>query len=562
MRLPLNNLFFYLLSGMFCLLNQNVFAQGSSIFEIVFPSKYVPVIKDANKQSDLPEITDTTAKKAGKIDYSIVSYPITTKYEVSPIQPAKMVNEPLSKLYYSQLKLGFGNYTMPYGELFINSLRSKETVYGFRYKHLSSNARLQDVGFSGFSDNEASLYGKRFYKKHTLSGDLNYMRNVVNLYGYPDSLSKRNDFSDDFTRQRFSTIEAKLNLISHFTDTNKINHNIHLNYYNIGDINGTYENNIFADGLIQTKISGEHLNILAISDYYNVQSNKDTLNNYIFKLSPYFNAEGEKWKADVGLTVAVDKFSGNAAKFYFYPRLSIFYNVYNNVLVPYAGLSGGLEKNSFRSISSANPFVLSYLNYRNTSNTYLAYGGLRGALSSNTSYDAKVSYGRYMDMPFFMINYDNFLSNKYVVVYDNATLLNVNGQLKYQMKEKLNIIAKGNYYSYKTSSLTYAWHKPNFDIKLSGIYNLKSKIILKADVFYIGSQLAYQRINMGIDSYRFEKGVLKGVADINLGAEYRYSKMLSFFVNLNNIGNFRYYRWDRYPTQRFNAMIGLTFVPF
>ena len=50
--------------------------------------------------------------------------------------------------------------------------------------------------------------------------------------------------------------------------------------------------------------------------------------------------------------------------------------------------------------------------------------------------------------------------------------------------------------------------------------------------------------------------------DINLGAEYRYSKMLSFFVNFNNIANTRYYRWEKYPSQRFNLMAGLTFIPF
>ena len=131
------------------------------------------------------------------------------------------------------------------------------------------------------------------------------------------------------------------------------------------------------------------------------------------------------------------------------------------------------------------------------------------------------------------------------------------------MKEKINVIAKGNYYGYQLDSNAKAWHRPDFDITLSGIYNLKSKIILKADLFYIGKQWALQQETNTITGVTTPKQVqLKGFADINVGAEYRYSKMLSFFVNVNNIGNVRYYRWDRYPTQRFNAMIGVTFVPF
>jgi hypothetical protein len=144
----------------------------------------------------------------------------------------------------------------------------------------------------------------------------------------------------------------------------------------------------------------------------------------------------------------------------------------------------------------------------------------------------------------------------------NTNYLNVNGQVKYQFREKLNISAKGNFYSYMLdSSGVYPWHKPNFDITFSANYNLKSKIIVKADVFVIGKQWALQKDivnNLAVYTPR----QLNGVTDINLGIEYRYTKLLSAFVNFNNIGSFRYYRWDRYPTQRFNAMIGLTFVPF
>ena len=95
-----------------------------------------------------------------------------------------------------------------------------------------------------------------------------------------------------------------------------------------------------------------------------------------------------------------------------------------------------------------------------------------------------------------------------------------------------------------------------------------SKIILKADIFVIGKQWALQQEPSWVIPALPTNGPiqnavqLKGIADINIGAEYRYTKMLSFFANFNNIGNFSYYRWDKYPTQRFNFMVGLTFIPF
>ncbi len=523
-------------------------------------ANFEPVVKDAVRQSDLPEINDTI-KRIENISYSIVSVPITEKYEVSPISAAKMINEPLSKVYRSLLKLGFGNYTMPYGEFFLNNLRSKDNVFGLRLKHLSSQAKLDQVGFSGFNDSEAGIYTKHFFKKHTLQGDVNYFRNALHQYGYPDSLTKLQDYKVDYTRQLFSTIDAKFKLISHYTDSNHINHTAQLNYYNFSDIHHTTEDNVFADVLLKTKVNGEFLNIYASSDYYHVQAKTGGTDDYIFKLNPYFEAKGKRWKANVGVSVALDKLGSNEVQFYFYPQLNVFYNVYNHIIIPYAGISGGLEKNSFRGLSTQNPYINPGISYQNTNNAYQAFGGIRGTISSNISYDTKADYGRYVDMPFFILSYDNFLNNTYTVVYDDVDLLHVSGQLKYQFKEKINVLAKGNYYSYNTADLREAFHKPNMDVSLGFIYNLQSKIILKTDVFYIGPQIANMRVlNSGL--YVDENVTLKGIADINLGVEYRYSKMLSFFIQLNNLANSRYYRWDRYPTQRFNGMIGLTFVPF
>ena len=126
----------------------------------------------------------------------------------------------------------------------------------------------------------------------------------------------------------------------------------------------------------------------------------------------------------------------------------------------------------------------------------------------------------------------------------------------------MHFIATGNYYIYKTKNLTRAYHKPDYDLTLSAIYNLKSKIIVRGDIFVIGKQWAQTQVVNSDLSTTLQPKQLNGLVDVNLEAEYRYSKMLSFFVKANNIANQRYYRWERYPTQRFNFTIGLTFVPF
>lgn len=522
-------------------------------------STFEPTIKDAIKLGDLPEIKDTV-KKIANINYGIVSTPLVSKYEVIPIDAAKMQNEPLSKLYRSLLKIGMGTYTTPYGEFWINSIRTRDVAYGAHIKHISSSSHLKDVGYSGYSDNEGEVFGKKFYKKHTLTGEFNYKRNVVHFYGYDTT---ENNLSKDYTKQRYQLFEPVIKVQSHYTDSSKINHFIKLGYHNLTDIYHVAENNVKLNTLFNTYINKERLFVAFDADFYNHKLPNDTFNDMIIRLNPYFETKGKKWMADIGLAATVDMYTGESAKFYFHPQLNAQFDVYESIIIPYVGINGGLQKNSLRSLSNENPFITSVINYKNSNTKFNVFGGLKGNLSSKTSYDAKASYSIVDSMHFFVIDYtkNGTLDNQYKVIYDNTNLFNVSGQVKYQYKEKVHFIAKGNYYLYKTKNLERAYHKPDYDITLSTVYNLKSKIILKADVFVIGNQFALTQVENNF-IYTTESKLMKGIVDVNIGAEYRYSKMMSFFVNFNNIANTRYYRWEKYPSQRFNLMAGLTFIPF
>ena len=522
-------------------------------------SKFQPTIKDARKFSDVPEIKDSV-KRIENIKYGITSAPIFPKYQTQPIEAAKLQNEPLNKLYHSLLKLGYSPfYNMPYGEFWIANTRAKESSYGAHLKHFSSSGTLKDAGFGGFSDNMANVFGKRFYKKHTLTGDLNYERNVVHYYGYD---TKLNTLDKNYTRQRYQLFEPKIQLLSHYTDSTHINHNINLSYYNLQNLHRESENNIKLKALGTGFINREKLNVGFLTDFYNHKQANDSLNNLIISISPSFEANGKKWHADMGVTGTIDNFN-KTTKFYFYPQLNLHYDIYENLVIPYAGVTGGLIKNSMRSLTGENAFVDTTINYKNTNNKYNLFGGLKGNLSSNTSYDAKVNYAQYDNLHFFVLNYlgSNLVHNQFNVLYDNTSVLTISGQLKYHHKEKWNFIGKGNYYIYKTKTLTHAYHKPDFDLTASAVYNMQSKLVFRADLFFMGKQWALTQADDGANTTLKTKQI-NGWADLNLEAEYRYSKMLSFFARFNNIAGQRYYRWERYPNQRFNFMVGLTFVPF
>lgn len=511
---------------------------------------YQPTIADAVKINKNPVINDSTPPIA-PLKYAISPKRINTTFNVEPITPAKMVGEPLTKLYKTLIKGGIGTYTSPYGELFFNNLRSKEYTYGAHIKHLSSTATLKNSGFSGYSDNAVNLYGKKFLNKHTLTGDLDYNRNVVHQYGY--NIIENPLLDKDLTKQRFSYIGSQIGLKSHFSDSAKINHDIRLKYYNLMDKFKTSENNVYADAFLSTYLDKELILVNTSVDYYNHKTALDTINNTIIKLSPSVISSGEKWKASLGMAVYTN--ITNTSSFYFYPNIEINYSFFDNILIPYAGLTGGLQKNSYKSFSDENPFISPAAMLKNSSHTYKAFAGLRGTLTKETSFNVSVAQSRINSMAFF-VNDTSGLENLFAVIYDDVNLLNLHGELAFEQSEKLRLFVKGDYNNYSMTNELKAWHKPAVEFTFSAHYNLRDKIIAKGDIFVLGKQFA--------KTYDTSANViaqeLKGIADINLGLEYRYTKKLSAFINFNNIGAFRYNRWNNYHTQKFNLMAGFSYA--
>lgn len=532
---------------------------------IISVGSYKPTITDANKILDRPTINDSTKKL--KVDGFNInnSRKVVTEYDVNPIEAAEMVGEPLTKLYNGLVKVGFGNYKTPYAEAWYNHLRSKEYAFGLRLKHLSSQTNVEDYGFGGFSDNEVSLYGKKFLKEHTLSGNFDYARNVVHFYGYDTSLV---DISDnELTIQRFNYFGANAELKSHYPKPERYNHDVKLNFYNLQDTYKTSESNFKANGYLQTAVLKETLKINAAVDYYNYKTALDTINNTIVTINPNFIATGERYRASIGVTAVMDVFV--KSKFYFYPNIDLSYNIVDNIIIPYAGATGKLQKNSYKTLTDENPFVLSHLTMNNSNYKYEVFGGLRGTLSSTIAYDVRAAYSSIDNMALYVndtisntiSNANELVANRFDVIYDDAELLSIKGEISYQQREKLRISLQGEYNNYKMSTEQKAWYMPQLKFVLAANYNLRDKIVAKVALYYIDNQFAktYESDTTLSTEKKVVVQELKGVFDVNVGVEYRYTKKLGFFLNFNNITNFRYYRYNNYPTQRIGFMGGLSY---
>src|SRR6267378_3566492 len=129
----------------FCIFSLNLFSQvKKDSLKIVdyIPTTIQPTIaSDPRKISENPETRDSIMTQP-KFDYGIKQKPYSTTFRTEPIKPARMIGEPLQKLQRFLVRGGYGTYSTTYGEIFINSMRSKEYSAGFHGRHLASSSTL------------------------------------------------------------------------------------------------------------------------------------------------------------------------------------------------------------------------------------------------------------------------------------------------------------------------------------------------------------------------------------------------------------------------------------
>ncbi len=523
-------------------------------------SHFNPVIKAANKISDNPEVADTI-KKINSFDYSITSFPVYKKYSLEPLTYAKHKEKYVWNAYQSYIKGGYGlMYNMPLLELYFGNKNDKELRYGIYYNLLASGKQLQGVGYSGFTDQKAEAFAEKYIAKHFLKFNLEYSNNKLYHYGFDTTLIKISD--RNAYRQQYYYWSPSIRIKSNYNDSDKIHHDIFLSYYNLQNYTDARENNFKLKALLNKFIHQENFYLQLNYDFYNHKMNKDTFNNHIFTLSPYFLSKNENIEIRVGVKTTLDIFRSN--KFYFYPVFFGNYNLYRHIIEVFAGIDGQLHKNSLNSLSKENPFIATQfytfnqsLHLSNSNQSINIYAGFKGRLSSKTDYLIQGSYERWDSLYFFNPFYDPVtnLSNLYQVEYDNTTLYTLNAQLRYDANRQIQIIASGNYYYYQLKNFSRPWHKPLYKAQLSALYKWNKMFIFKTDIFLIGERWAKT-------SYKNDTKLLSSILDINFTVEYKRNEKLSVFATFHNIANSRYYQWYNYPSQRFNLMLGFTYVLF
>lgn len=527
-----------------------------------------------------PKIIDTNIN-TNLVDYPLLNLKYDTDTEVGKINPAAInIKDVLSPLYNTYVKVGLGTELMPLGEVYYDSDRSRRLIYGAHLKHLSSFGNISGYAPAQFDRTGLNVYGGLNERRYSLRGDMHYRNQGLHYYGIPiDTLAR------DSISQRYSDFGMSGSFSSHIKDSAKLNYTLGMTYNNFlskkpnevvtADVSDwrARENyfGINTNWVYRHKAETYNLDfdILYNGYKYGVEGDTNTFaadtglvnNNTVVMLSPNVvtRLQNDRFKGKFGAKIAFD--ANNGVKARIYPDLELKYSMFNDILIPYAGLTGGLRQTTFRGTTRENEFILPNVELRNESTAIDFFFGIKGSLSRRIGFNVGASFANVRDAQFFVMDTLYSRGNAFRPIYDTMNVTTIEGSVSYQQSEKLKVDAIGRFNSYSLLNNSYAWNLPQLQVILRGSYNLYDKFLINLDLDLEGGRRGL--VLEDVPGASLENGQyvvdLGFIADANLGLEYRYNNRISAFLQFNNLAAQQYQRWTNAPVQQFQVMGGLTF---
>jgi hypothetical protein len=540
--------------------------------EVTLYNPYKPSLPDVVKKSFLPDMTDT-AKVRPDFKYDVKTFPFSPPYTVSPIKAAALLPDALPKLYNSYINFGMGNFLSPLGELSITNQRSKKGNIGLYARHFSTNGKveLQNLkkAFAGYMDNDAIIYGRKFFRSSILSGNIDFTQKTRYAYGYDTSFVDYDPDKKD-TRLGFYNTGASVGMASVNLDSSKMAYDMGFNYHFFHSGENMFQHSFKFNGEMAKTYKGYYMGGKMEFGYYNPSDSVSLNTKFIASLSPFVIRKTSEWNFKLGVQALLNKgLEDDKGKLHIYPDIAFGFNIVPSYMGFFAELSGRMDQNDPLNVVGINPWVIPgkdlYM-IRNTDYALIVNTGLKGETGIEGSYRISASYSVVNDMLFFT-NYvftnagvAGQYGNYFKPLYDEVEILNLHGDWGGKISSKISVETTANYYKYSLAENEFAWNRPNWDASLNVNYNLRNKVIARAGFNALGERkllVTKEEINpTGSDQDIITAPI--GFY-MNLSAEYRYTKILSFWVKLNNISFSKYYEWAYYPTQRFLCQVGFTY---
>lgn len=510
-------------------------------------SSYKPIIRDVAKinfsGTQLPADTNRSVKI-----YDVPAQNLSYGYKSISLKPLAYTSDSMVEMGDRNfVRAGFGNYTTPYFKAGLSLGDGSTKLLNIYGDYISSKGKIKYQDFSNLSLKTSGSY---FFSGHEVYSNLTFKNNRYFLYGYDHNLF---DFAKQDLLQQFQDVDVHVGLRN--TEGNNLeviyNPNVRVNFFSLKDRVGesSYQFNIPVEKLFGESFSVKASAIADLTNYTtkNISPENIRLSNNVIKIPVSVSYYSDRFNIHGGITPAWD--NGN---FVYLPSIYADYELSKKSLVLQAGWIGDINKNTFRNLSSINPFLQSFTSQKNTRETEY-YGGIKSSLGKHFSFNAKAGFVTYRNYQLFINDTSSIVNSKSFLISNENLMYNlkIHGDASYVIKDKFSASAgftANGYTGLKENEK--AWHTVPLEITASLRWWIWHKLLLKSDFYLFAGSPYIEKGNT--------QGRLSG-ADLNAGLEYKINKRFSAFVNLNNIFGNSYERWRNYPVYGFNFLGGVVY---
>lgn len=242
--------------------------------------------------------------------------------------------------------------------------------------------------------------------------------------------------------------------------------------------------------------------------------------------------------------------SWNNKVFKLLPDVSVEYLLNEKNLVLQAGFRGYYDEQTFRSLTTFNPWIQQPDSLTNTRNSEI-FAAVKSNVNENLGFRVKAGVGKQSNVLLF-VNDSKGGSSFQILRELDLNRVFIAGELVYQQGQKLNWTNSLQLNVYNDiDAAPKAYGLLPFELRSSVQLLIRKDLRFKADLYTING--AWYRNQAGED----KKG--KSVLDLNAGLEFDVHKKVKLWLQLNNIANQDYQRWNQYRVFGFQALGGAIF---
>ena len=512
-------------------------------------SSFKPVLREAvkiNFNAAAP-VSDTSRPR---LSYNIPQQNLLLGYLPAPLKPVALQIDSVNAWKYSNyIKVGVGSVHIPYAQAGFSFGDGKNSFFNVFAKGYTSKGKLpfQKNNYTGVS----AAGTVRTAANLEWNGGVGFKSEDYFLYGFlPNTLP----YTKDYLRQRFQTYGAKLSLRNLQATEYGLtyNPNIKVDVFSGNNFNGKATETNSVLNLPLTKSFGDEFafNLGVTADLTNYkQASKTTVQNNLYYVSPTVQYKNENFNLYAGVTPAWSN-----KVFHLLPNIMADIVTNDKSFTLQVGWIGYYEKGSYQRFAGINPWIAQPTSLMNTRAQEL-YAGIKGMVWEHFTYSAKASAVQYRDLAMF-VN-DSVDGKTFYTLYSPSTqAVKLHGEIGWTQGEDLswnNSITLTRYQ--KIEGQLAAWGLTPLELSSSLRWKLFKDFFLKGDLYAYGA--APYRSKVATNVYRSVNG--QSGFDMSAGVEFKVTKALNLWLQMNNIFNNKYERWNQYQVYGFNILGGIVF---